>query len=129
MHPTSYYCRGVWVSVGVGVPAGCEAIVRALNSVLNDSSVPSRSKLSLLVDFSNGFNCINREMMFEEVRGHTPSMAAWMECCYGAQPLLHLVYHTILSCGVQQGDSLCLLGLRYPFIPLWKGSRRMSLAF
>ena len=34
-------------------------------------------------------------------------MAAWLECCYGSQPLLHLGKHTILSqCGVQQGDRL-----------------------
>ena len=36
-----------------------------------------------------------------------PSLAAWMECCYGSQPLLHLGDDTILSCcGVQQGGPL-----------------------
>ena len=37
-------------------------------------------------------------MMFEEVRAHVPSTAAWMEYWYGAQPLLHLGDHTMSSC-------------------------------
>ena len=45
--------------------------------------------------------------MFEEVRTHVPGLAAWVESCYGAEPLLHFGEHTILSrCGVQQGDPL-----------------------
>ena len=45
--------------------------------------------------------------MFKEVRACIPSMAAWLESCYGSQPFLHLDDHTILSCcGVQQGDPL-----------------------
>ena len=57
--------------------------------------------------------------MFEEVRAHTPSMAAWMECCYGSQPLLHLGDHTILSCcGVQQGDPLGPLGFALALHPI-----------
>ena len=34
-------------------------------------------------------------------------MAAWTECCYGSQSLLHLGSHIIKSCCcVQQGDPL-----------------------
>ena len=45
--------------------------------------------------------------MFEEVRTHVPGLAAWVESCYGAEPLLHFGEHTILSrCEVQQGDPL-----------------------
>ena len=45
--------------------------------------------------------------MFEEVRARIPDLAAWVESCYGAEPLLHFGEHTILSrCGVQQGDPL-----------------------
>ena len=69
----------------VGVPAGCEAVVHVVNSVHDDSSVPSGSKCTLLLDFHNAFNCINCEAIVEEVRAHIPSLAAWMECCYGAQ--------------------------------------------
>ena len=51
--------------------------------------------------FVNAFNCINHKMMFEEVRAHTPSVAAWMECCYRVQPLLHPGGHT---CGKDQEE-------------------------
>ncbi len=76
-------------------------------------------KWTLLLDFSNAFNSISREKMFEEVRARIPSMAAWLECCYGAQPLLHLGEHTILSrCGVQQGDPLGPLSFALALHPI-----------
>ena len=38
-----------------------------------------------------------------------------MECCYGAQPILHHSDHTILSsCGVQQGDPRVHWGSPWP---------------
>ena len=107
------------LQVGVGVPLGCESVVHAMNSVQDDPHIPSGAKWSLLLDFSNAFNCVNREMMFEEVRARIPSIAAWMECCYGAQPLLHFGDHTILSCcGVQQGDPLGPLGFALALHPI-----------
>ena len=45
--------------------------------------------------------------MFQETRARTPSLAPWMECCYGAQLALHFGDVIIPSCsGVQQGDPL-----------------------
>ena len=45
--------------------------------------------------------------MFQKVRSRIPSMAAWVESCYGSQPLLYLGDDKIFSrCGVQQGDPL-----------------------
>ena len=45
--------------------------------------------------------------MFQEVRSRIPSMAAWIESCYGSQSLLYLGDDKIFSsCGVQQGDPL-----------------------
>jgi hypothetical protein len=78
------------LQMGVGVSLGCEAIVHAVNSVLEDPSFKSESKWTLLLDFSNAFNSIKRAHLFDEVRAHIPSMSAWLECCYGSQPLLHL---------------------------------------
>ena len=52
-------------------------------------------------------------------------MAAWLECCYGAQPLLHLGEHTILSkCGVQQGDPLGPLAFALALHPIVERIRR-----
>ena len=108
------------LQLGVGVPGGCEAIVHAVSSLQEDPSIDQTDKLCLLLDFSNAFNSISRENMFEEIRDRIPSMAAWLECCYGSQPLLHLGDRTIRSCsGVQQGDPLGPLGFAltlHPFI-------------
>ena len=54
----------------------CQAIVHAVISVNNDSSIPSEPKWTLLLGFSNVFNCINHDVIFEEMRAHIPSMAA-----------------------------------------------------
>ena len=76
------------LQVGVGVSAGCEAIVHSLASILNDGSILPESRCTLLVDFSNAFNSIDRGLMFEEARARIPSMSSWLECCYSSQPLL-----------------------------------------
>ena len=67
------------LQVGVGVHAGCEAVVHAVNSVHDDSSIPSGSKWTLLLDFANTFHCINHEAIFEQERARVPSMASGME--------------------------------------------------
>ena len=113
------------LQVGVAVPAGCEAIVHAVNRVHEDSTIPSEAKWTLLLDFSNAFNSVHRGKMFEEVRAHIPSMAAWLECCYGAQPLLHFGNFTILSsCGVQQGDPLGPLAFALALHPIVERIKR-----
>ena len=107
------------LQVGVGLPVGCEAIVHSVTSVQEDVSVPPDDRCTLLVDFSNAFNSVDREGMFRVVRARIPSMAAWLECCYGSQPLLHLGERTILSCcGVQQGDPLGPLGFALALHPI-----------
>lgn len=83
---------------GVGVPVGCEAIVHSVTRVQENTTIPPGERWSLLLDFSNAFNRVDRSCMFQEIRSHIPSMAAWMECCYGCHPVLHLGDSTILSC-------------------------------
>ena len=75
------------LQVGVGIPHGCEAIVHSVVSLLNDSTFPPDSRFLLLVDFSNAFNSTDRKCLFDEARSRIPSMSAWLECCYGSQPL------------------------------------------
>ena len=56
--------------------------------------------------------------MFEEIRSRIPSLATWMESCYGSQPLLHLGEDTLLSCcGIQQGEPLGPLGFALTLHP------------
>ena len=95
---------------------GCEAIVHSLSRVV-DEGLPNR--WVLLLDFSNAFNSIDRSTMFREIRDRIPSLAPWMECCYGARPALHLGKVIIPSCcGVQQGDPLGPLGFSLALQPL-----------
>ena len=48
------------LQVGVGVKAGCEAIIHSVAHILEKQDQPSLSRWVLLVDFSNAFNCVNR---------------------------------------------------------------------
>lgn len=77
------------LQLGVGVKGGCEAIVNSVFKTLEDNDIPPSDKWILLVDFSNAFNMIDRACIFEEFRAHIPSLSAWMESCYGSQPVLH----------------------------------------
>ena len=91
--------------LGVGVKGRCEAIIHAVSHLFSTRSDPDDHHWTLLLDFSNAFNCTNREMMFKET--HIPAIAAWMKSCYSCQPLLFIGEHTIHSCcGMQQGDPL-----------------------
>ena len=106
------------LQVGMGVRVGCEAIVHAVSRLLEDPSTPSDDRWTLLLDFSNACNSINRSCMFEEIRTCIPSLAPWMESCYGAQPILHLGDNQILSCcGVQQRDPFGPLGFALTLQP------------
>ena len=114
--------RDAWAGVVGDI---CQTIVsdptdlHSLASLLNDCSIPPESRCTLLVDFSNAFNSIDRGLMFEEARARIPSMSSWLECCYGSQPVLFLGEHTILSCcGVQQGDPLGPLGFAVALHPI-----------
>ena len=101
------------LQVGVGVKCGCEAIVHSKFS--NPNPLPDHC-LSLLLDFSNA---IDRGFMFEEIRARIPGISAWVESCYGSQPVLHLDDKTILSCcRVQQGDPLGPLGFTLALQPI-----------
>ena len=113
------------LQLGVGVPSGCEAIIHSLSNIMEDPNVPPDHRFVLLVDFSNAFNSVDRSTLFQEVRHHTPSISSWVECCYGARPILRLGDHTILSSsGVQQGDPLGPLGFALVLHPIIERIKR-----
>ena len=98
--------------LGVAVKSGCEAIVHSVSRVLEDPNSDPNDCWTLLIDFSNAFNTIDRSSMLQEIRARIPSLSSWLECCYGGRPHLHLEDKCISSCsGVQQGILLVLWGL------------------
>ena len=107
------------VAVSILSPLESLSAVHSLHSVLQDACIPPESRCTLLVGFSNVFNCIDRAFMFQEARARIPSMSPWLECCYASRPQLLFGEHTILSCsGVQQGDPLGPLGFALTLHPI-----------
>ena len=86
------------LQVGVGIPVGCESIVHSVSSLLADPAISPGRKSCLFVDFSNAFNSVDREAMFQEVRSRIPSISAWVEFSYGSQPFLFFGDFQLLSC-------------------------------
>ena len=105
------------LQLGVSVQGGCEAIVHATSQLM--TSLPDNQCWTLLLDFTNTFNNINREAMFVECRRRLPGLSTWLESCYSCHPLLHLGKDIIHSCcGVQQGDPLGPLGFSLTLHPI-----------
>ena len=85
------------LQVGVGLPTGCEAILHSVMNVHKNPCIPPDQRFTLLVDFSNAFNSVDRTVMFQEVRSRILTLAPWTECSYGSRPLLLLNDQSILS--------------------------------
>ena len=104
---TNGCCSGSHTLTGWGWDERVVRLLFILSHILEDMNLPSTSKWTLLMDYSNTFNSISRTCMFEEVKDRISTLASWVESCYGLQPLLHFGDHTILSrCDMQQGNLL-----------------------
>ncbi|GJR46042.1 putative reverse transcriptase domain-containing protein [Tanacetum coccineum] len=91
---------------GVGVSGGGEAILHAVNRLIEDRNDDIGLSM-LLVDFQNAFNLVDREIMLQEVRIRCPAISHWVEFCYSNPARLYYGEHTLWSHqGVQQGDPL-----------------------
>ena len=81
--------------------------------------LPESQRWTLLVDFANAFNSVDREAMFVAFRHCLPGLSAWMESCYSCHPILRMGNEVIHSCcGVQQGDPLGPLGFSLTLHPI-----------
>ena len=92
------------LQLGVKVQGGCEAVLHAVNQIFH-SPLQSHQKATLLVDWKNAFNEIDRTRMLEEVRSRLPKLSSWAECVYGG-PSNRYFRGRRFSChtGANQGD-------------------------
>ena len=92
--------------VGVGTKGGAEAVVRAVNVLVQDHGLDASVAL-LKIDFENAFNKVDRSQFLHEVDAELPSLSRWARWCY--QDKTHLWFNdTELESaqGVQQGDPI-----------------------
>ncbi|GJW54540.1 hypothetical protein Tco_0098625 [Tanacetum coccineum] len=106
----------VGLQFGVGVPGRGEAILHAVNHLVEDRGDDVGLSM-LLVDFQNAFNLVDRTVMLEEVRLRCPAISHYVEFCYSSLARLYYGEHSLWSCqGVQQGDPLLLSLVLHPLI-------------
>ncbi|XP_026442067.1 uncharacterized protein LOC113341381 [Papaver somniferum] len=87
---------------GVGIPAGGESILHAVNRLL-EMNGHSEEMSMMLIDFSNAFNMVSRSQLIKEVRLHCPGISRWVEFCYSRPAKLYYDHYILSSAlGVQQ---------------------------
>ncbi|GJW41335.1 hypothetical protein Tco_0067180 [Tanacetum coccineum] len=82
---------------GVGVSGGGEAILHAVNRLIEDRGDDVGLSM-LLVDFKNAFNLVDQEVMLKEVHLRCPTISRWVEFCYSNPARLYYEEHILLSC-------------------------------
>lgn len=89
--------------MGFGVRGGCEAILHAVRTFLQNNK--NLEKVLLKIDFKNAFNSIERDEMLKEIKKHTPKLFPFLWQCYFSPSLLFFGNDTIQSqIGCQQDD-------------------------
>ncbi|HEY9805674.1 MAG TPA: reverse transcriptase domain-containing protein, partial [Candidatus Obscuribacterales bacterium] len=90
--------------LGVGIKGGAEALAHGGRRYLE--SMPDSHALVKL-DFSNAFNSLRRDCMFEAVLQHAPELAGYVVSAYGSPSSLNFGDFVVESAeGIQQGDPL-----------------------
>nr|GEV09528.1 hypothetical protein [Tanacetum cinerariifolium] len=82
---------------GVGVPGGGEAIIHAVDRLVEDRGDEVGLSM-LLVDFQNAFDLVDRTAMLQEVRLRCPAISRWVEFCYSSPVRLYYEEHSSWSC-------------------------------
>lgn len=113
--------------VGVGVSGGAEKAVHALRAWTARHSAAS-SKALVKLDFTNAFNCVNREVALRAVATHFPALARFATWCYQQPTRLQFGALGLDSqTGVQQGDPLGPLLFSVALQPLALELRQSNL--
>ena len=98
-----------------GQESGCEATIHAMREVFNSAD----TEAIILVDASNAFNSLNREVALRNVKNVCPSLATILINTYRSKSELFINGETILSReGTTQGDPLAMAMYAISTIPL-----------
>ena len=93
--------------LGVGVNGGLEAVIHAVNTVMEEGD---EELMILQVDYINAFNLADRDTAFKAVEEEFPEILNWVLTCYGCKSILVFGNTVILSeVGFHQGDPLASL--------------------
>jgi hypothetical protein len=82
---------------------GCESCIHSVRTYVHNPE--NFRKILLKIDFSNAFNCIERDSMLQQVKDKTPSLCPFLNQCYREPSHLFFGNYIIPSVvGCQQGD-------------------------
>ena len=111
----------VIVSVGslqvrAGQDAGCESLIHAMRTIYEDQS----AEAVLLVDASNAFNSINRNVFLHNVEVICPSIARYVKNCYFVNSRLFIIGGGEIQSmeGTTQADPAAMAIFAITIIPL-----------
>ena len=117
----SYIRKDLISSVGTlqvcaGHEAGCESIIHAMHEIYNDEE----SEAVLLVDASNAFNSVNRNIFLHNIEIICPPIAKYVRNCYNLPSRLFIIGGGEIRSteGTTQGDPTAMAIYAIAIIPL-----------
>ena len=104
------------LQVCAGHDAGCEAAVHAMQRIFNEED----TEAVLLIDASNAFNSLNRNVFLHNVTVVCPTISTYVKNCYMNSSRLFIIGgHKITSSeGTTQGDPIAMAIYAIAVIPL-----------
>ena len=98
-----------------GEDVGCEAAVHALNALFDQAD----TEAVILVDASNAFNNLNRQVALQNIQYQCPIISKLLINCYRGNASLFVDGTALLSQeGITQGDSLSIAMFALATVPL-----------
>ena len=99
------------LQLGVGLRGGCEVIVHAMSKLT--TSLPDDRSWTLMLDFTNAFNSISQQAMFEGLRNIFPAyLLGWNRAILANCYIIWAVTQSAVVVECSKGISSARLGLR-----------------